>query len=160
MEDKVEREGIILGELVGIIQCVLIIFIHSVTSSSQITPTLQALLTGAKVWSSPPPALPSLASQEAIFLKESFFISPTHPSNPASYMSHSAHKLSYSLNFSGTPKHRLHFLSENQEVTNHPPGRTSLSVGPPYWSKKWGPFSTCLTFSSKQSGKFPAARLL
>lgn len=58
MEDKVEREGIILGELVGIIQCVLIIFIHSFTSSSQITLLFRPSLLGQKF--GPLPHLPYL----------------------------------------------------------------------------------------------------
>lgn len=71
----------------------------------------------------------SLASQQDTFF---FFLQigcsniPSHPSVPASYKSHPASKLVYHPHkLSGTLKHSLLLLSENQEVSDQSPGRNS-----------------------------------
>ena len=63
-------------------------------------------------------------------------------------------------NHSGTLKHSLLLHREYQKMSDHLPGRTPYSLGPPYQGKTPGPSPTCLGFSCQAAGKFPAGRLL
>lgn len=77
MEDKVEREGIILGELVGIVQYVLIIFIHL-----QVLPKSPYSL-GPPYWGKslvPSPTCLTFSSKPGGNLSKGKLLQLTHPS--------------------------------------------------------------------------------